>query len=192
VTAAYGLIFPQALLDVPRHGAINVHASLLPRWRGAAPIQRALLAGDAVTGVSIMQMDAGLDTGPVLLRVETAVSGSDTSGTLTDRLAARGAELVVGRSMRSSRVPSAPSLSRARARAMRPSSTSANSHRLARNRRCCGAARARVPSLAGAVARLRGTELKNLERRACRGAREPGEVLAPTRAESASPAGRVP
>jgi len=78
VTAAYGLIFPQALLDVPRHGAINVHASLLPRWRGAAPIQRALLAGDAVTGVSIMQMDAGLDTGPVLLRVETAVSGSDT------------------------------------------------------------------------------------------------------------------
>lgn len=95
VTAAFGLIFPQALLDVPPRGAINVHASLLPRWRGAAPIQRALLAGDPVTGVSIMQMDAGLDTGPVLLRAEAPISGSDTSGTLTDRLAALGSELVV-------------------------------------------------------------------------------------------------
>ncbi len=66
VVAAYGLILPQAMLDWPRHGAINIHASLLPRWRGAAPIQRALLAGDKETGISIMQMDAGLDTGPVI------------------------------------------------------------------------------------------------------------------------------
>jgi methionyl-tRNA formyltransferase len=95
VTAAFGLILPQALLDLPARGAINVHASLLPRWRGAAPIQRALLAGDEVTGVSIMQMDAGLDTGPVLLQEKIPILGSDTAGTLTDRLAQLGGELVV-------------------------------------------------------------------------------------------------
>jgi methionyl-tRNA formyltransferase len=95
VTAAFGLIFPQAILDIPTRGAINVHASLLPRWRGAAPIQRALLAGDRATGISIMRMDAGLDTGPVLFQAETEISGSDTSGTLTARLAALGADLVI-------------------------------------------------------------------------------------------------
>ena len=93
VTAAYGLIFPQSLLDLPPRGALNVHASLLPRWRGAAPIQRALLAGDKETGVSIMQMDAGLDTGPVLLREAIPILASDTAGTLTDRLAALGGML---------------------------------------------------------------------------------------------------
>src|SRR5215472_7744200 len=95
VTAAFGLIFPRAILDIPSRGSINVHASLLPRWRGAAPVQRALLAGDRVTGVSIMQMDAGLDTGPVLLKGAIPVSDDDTAGTLTDRLAALGGELVV-------------------------------------------------------------------------------------------------
>jgi methionyl-tRNA formyltransferase len=95
VVAAYGLILPQAVLDLPRLGALNVHASLLPRWRGAAPIQRALLAGDRVTGISIMQMDAGLDTGPVLLREELRIDPEDTSGTLHDKLAALGARLVV-------------------------------------------------------------------------------------------------
>jgi methionyl-tRNA formyltransferase len=95
VTAAFGLILPQALLDLPPRGAINVHASLLPRWRGAAPIQRALLAGDEVTGVSIMQMDAGLDTGPVLLRETIPILGSDTAGTLSDRLAELGGRLAV-------------------------------------------------------------------------------------------------
>jgi methionyl-tRNA formyltransferase len=95
VTAAYGLIFPQSLLDLPPRGALNVHASLLPRWRGAAPIQRALLAGDKETGVSIMQMDAGLDTGPVLLREAITILGSDTAGTLTDRLAELGGKLAV-------------------------------------------------------------------------------------------------
>ncbi|MCG6875063.1 MAG: methionyl-tRNA formyltransferase [Betaproteobacteria bacterium] len=95
VVAAYGLILPQAVLDVPDRGAVNIHASLLPRWRGAAPIQRAILAGDPVTGVSIMQMDAGLDTGPVLMRAEAAITPEDTTGTLHDRLAVLGAALLL-------------------------------------------------------------------------------------------------
>ncbi len=95
VVAAYGLILPQAVLDIPRLGALNIHASLLPRWRGAAPIERALLAGDPVTGVCIMQMDAGLDTGPVLLREELPITSADTGGTLHDKLAALGARLLV-------------------------------------------------------------------------------------------------
>ena len=95
VVAAYGLILPQAVLDLPRFGCLNIHASLLPRWRGAAPIQRALLAGDAETGVCIMQMEAGLDTGPVLLSEAFAIVPNDTSATLHDRLAALGARLVV-------------------------------------------------------------------------------------------------
>jgi methionyl-tRNA formyltransferase len=95
VVAAYGLILPQAVLDVPRLGAINIHASLLPRWRGAAPIQRALLAGDRETGISIMRMEAGLDTGPVLLREAVAILPGDTAGTLHDNLAQLGARLVI-------------------------------------------------------------------------------------------------
>lgn len=95
ITAAFGLILPQGALDIAPRGAINVHASLLPRWRGAAPVQWALLAGDEVTGVSIMLMDAGLDTGPVLLQEKIPVSNKDTAGTLTDRLAELGGRLVV-------------------------------------------------------------------------------------------------
>ncbi len=95
VVAAYGLILPQAVLDIPRFGCINIHASLLPRWRGAAPIQRALLAGDRESGVCIMQMESGLDTGPVLLRGSCAIESGDTSATLHDRLADLGARLVV-------------------------------------------------------------------------------------------------
>ena len=94
VVAAYGLILPRAVLDAPVHGCLNVHASLLPRWRGAAPIQRAILAGDAETGVCIMQMEAGLDTGPVLLREGTLVGGK-TAAELTDELSAIGARLMV-------------------------------------------------------------------------------------------------
>lgn len=94
VVAAYGLILPQAVLDVPPRGCLNIHASLLPRWRGAAPIQRAILAGDAETGVCIMRMEAGLDTGPVLLRRATAIGPRETAGTLHDRLALIGAEAV--------------------------------------------------------------------------------------------------
>jgi methionyl-tRNA formyltransferase len=95
VTAAFGLIFPQTILDIPSRGSINIHASLLPRWRGAAPVQRALLAGDRVTGITIMRMDAGLDTGPMLLQAQIPVSDDDTAGTLTDRLAVLGGDLVV-------------------------------------------------------------------------------------------------
>lgn len=95
VVAAYGLILPQAVLDMPRFGCLNIHASLLPRWRGAAPIQRALLAGDRETGVCIMQMEAGLDTGPVLLREALPIAGDDTAATLHDKLADCGARLIV-------------------------------------------------------------------------------------------------
>ncbi|UCV28562.1 methionyl-tRNA formyltransferase [Ferribacterium limneticum] len=95
IVAAYGLILPQVVLDMPRLGCINIHGSLLPRWRGAAPIQRALLAGDAETGVCIMQMEAGLDTGPVLLRGAFPIAATDTTATLHDRLAELGAKLVV-------------------------------------------------------------------------------------------------
>ena len=93
VVAAYGLILPQPILDAPRLGCLNVHGSLLPRWRGAAPVQRAILAGDPITGVTIMQMERGLDTGPMLAKVETAVDGK-TAGELTDELAAAGAALM--------------------------------------------------------------------------------------------------
>lgn len=93
VVAAYGLILPRAVLDGPKMGCLNVHASLLPRWRGAAPIQRAILAGDAETGVCIMQMEAGLDTGPVLLEGRTTIGGK-TAGELTDELSAMGARLM--------------------------------------------------------------------------------------------------
>lgn len=95
VVVAYGLILPPAILAVPRHGGINVHASLLPRWRGAAPIQRALLAGDTETGISIMQMERGLDTGPILAQQTLTIDASDTAGALHDRLATLGAKLLV-------------------------------------------------------------------------------------------------
>jgi len=96
VVAAYGLILPQSLLEAGRHGALNIHASLLPRWRGAAPIQRAILAGDSETGISIMQMDAGLDTGAILRQAKTPIRDDDDSASLHDRLAALGADLIVG------------------------------------------------------------------------------------------------
>lgn len=95
VVAAYGLILPQAVLDLPLRGCLNIHASLLPRWRGAAPIQRAILAGDAETGVGIMQMEAGLDTGPVLIAEAIAIADDDTAGSLHDKLATLGGRLIV-------------------------------------------------------------------------------------------------
>ena len=93
VVAAYGLILPQAILDAPKMGCLNIHGSLLPRWRGAAPVQRAILAGDRETGITIMQMEAGLDTGPMLLKAATPVDGK-TAGELTDELAMTGAKLM--------------------------------------------------------------------------------------------------
>ncbi|GLZ86216.1 methionyl-tRNA formyltransferase [Metapseudomonas resinovorans] len=95
VVVAYGLILPQVVLDTPRLGCINSHASLLPRWRGAAPIQRAVQAGDAESGVTVMQMEAGLDTGPMLLKVTTPISAEDTGGSLHDRLAQLGPQAVL-------------------------------------------------------------------------------------------------
>ena len=95
VVAAYGLILPEAMLLAPARGCLNIHASLLPRWRGAAPIQAAILAGDSETGVTIMQMDAGLDTGPMLLRRAVPITSQTTAAALHDRLAAIGAELIL-------------------------------------------------------------------------------------------------
>lgn len=94
VVVAYGLILPQAVLETPRLGCWNVHASLLPRWRGAAPIQRAIAAGDTVSGVCLMQMEKGLDTGPVLLQLKTPIGPKDTGGSLHDRLSQLGAEVL--------------------------------------------------------------------------------------------------
>jgi len=95
VVVAYGLILPQAILYAPADGCLNIHASLLPRWRGAAPIHRAIMSGDAKTGICIMQMEAGLDTGPVLLRREIEIGAEETTGALHDRLSTLGAEAVV-------------------------------------------------------------------------------------------------
>jgi methionyl-tRNA formyltransferase len=95
VVAAYGLILPQTMLDAPKRGCLNLHASLLPRWRGAGPIQAAILAGDAETGITIMQMEAGLDTGPMLLRQSVPITPATTTATLHDALAAIGAELIL-------------------------------------------------------------------------------------------------
>ena len=94
IVVAYGLILPQSVLDIPKYGCWNVHASLLPRWRGAAPIQRAIEAGDKRSGVGLMQMEKGLDTGPVLLQLETPITADDTGGSLHDRLSGLGAEVV--------------------------------------------------------------------------------------------------
>ncbi|MCA0930255.1 methionyl-tRNA formyltransferase [Ruegeria profundi] len=95
VVAAYGLLLPQPILDAPANGCLNIHASLLPRWRGAAPIHRAIMSGDAETGICIMQMEAGLDTGPVLLRQATDIGPEETTAQLHDRLSQMGAELIV-------------------------------------------------------------------------------------------------
>lgn len=93
IVVAYGLILPQAILDTPRYGCLNLHASLLPRWRGAAPIQRAIMAGDAATGVQVMQMEAGLDAGPILLSERVEIKPDDTAASLHDRLAVVAAQL---------------------------------------------------------------------------------------------------
>lgn len=95
VVVAYGLILPQPVLDAPKYGCLNIHASLLPRWRGAAPIHRAIMAGDPQTGICIMQMEAGLDTGPVILREVMPISAEDTTARLHDKLSAQGAALIV-------------------------------------------------------------------------------------------------
>ena len=110
VVAAYGLILPQPILDAPRHGCLNVHGSLLPRWRGAAPVQRAIMAGDAVTGVTIMRMEAGLDTGPMLLKREVAI-GRKNADQLTEEIAEIGAAAMI-EFLANMRFPSTPNPTR--------------------------------------------------------------------------------
>ncbi|RCS56991.1 methionyl-tRNA formyltransferase [Parvibium lacunae] len=110
VVAAYGLLLPAAVLTIPRLGCLNIHASLLPRWRGAAPIHRALEAGDPETGITIMQMDVGLDTGPILMKRALAIHPKETTGTLHDKLAALGAEMMVQAlyKLRAEKLPAEP------------------------------------------------------------------------------------
>jgi methionyl-tRNA formyltransferase len=178
VVAAYGLILPQPVLELPRYGAVNIHASLLPRWRGATPIQRALLAGDRETGISIMQMDSGLDTGPVLMQEKIPILEDDTTGTLRDRLAELGAKLIVqaldaleAGGIRATPQPAegvtyAAKLGRGEARVdWRESAVSVNRR-----------VRAFNPS-PGADARVRGVDLKIWRCATAAGRGAPGEVL---------------
>jgi len=176
VVAAYGQILPQAVLDVPRHGCINIHASLLPRWRGAAPVHRAILAGDQETGVSIMRMDAGLDTGPVLLERGMPIAPDDTTGMLTDKLARLGAEALVdalgrldgleARPQDSARATYASKISKAEAAVdwSRPAEA------IARQVRAFNPA-------PGAQATVRGVRLKIWEAKAVADPRPPGETV---------------
>ena len=178
VVAAYGLILPRSLLELPRYGAVNIHASLLPRWRGATPIQRALLAGDRDTGVSIMQMDTGLDTGPVLMQEKIPILEDDTTGTLHDRLADLGAKLIVqtldaleGGAVKATPQPTegvtyAAKLDRREARVdWRGSALTVNRQ-----------VRALNPS-PGADTRVRGVELKIWRCDTAAGRGNPGEIL---------------
>jgi len=178
VVAAYGLILPQPVLELSRYGAVNIHASLLPRWRGATPIQRALLAGDRETGISIMQMDSGLDTGPVLMQEKIPILEDDTTGTLHDRLAELGSKLIVqaldaleAGEVRATPQPAegvtyAAKLGRGEARVdWRESAVSVNRR-----------VRAFNPS-PGADARVRGVELKIWRCATAAGQGKPGEVL---------------
>lgn len=176
VVAAYGLILPQAVLDLPRFGCLNIHASLLPRWRGAAPIQRAILAGDEETGVCIMQMEAGLDTGPVLLAGRTPIRDDDTAASLHDRLAVLGDELIVdalGRlplpavAQPATGVTYAAKLEKSEA----PLDWTQSAEQLARRVRAFN-------PFPGATAQLDGAPLKIWQAAAVPGQGEPGVVLA--------------
>ena len=178
VTAAFGLLLPQEVLDMAPRGALNVHASLLPRWRGAAPIQRALLAGDEVTGVSIMLMDAGLDTGPVLLREAIPISRADTTGTLTERLAELGGRLAVRAldGLEAGGLEAVPQPAEGVTYASKPGKEESRldwrEDAAKLNRRV----RAFNPA-PGAGARVRGTEVKIWSCVLAPGKGEPGEVL---------------
>ena len=177
VVAAYGLILPPAVLEIPRRGCLNIHASLLPRWRGAAPIQRALLAGDPATGITIMRMDAGLDTGPVLLQRPHSIAPRDTTGTLTEALARLGAQAVVAalyeldgleaRAQPHEEATYAPKVSKAEARI----DWSRSSEEIDRQVRAFDPA-------PGAETGCEGESLKVWEAEPVAGAGKPGEVIA--------------
>ena len=176
VVAAYGLILPQAVLDLPRFGCLNIHASLLPRWRGAAPIQRAILAGDHETGITIMQMDAGLDTGAMLAKTVVLILDVDTAASLHDTLAAAGARAIVeALEHYSTLVPQAQDDSRATYAAK----LSKEEARLDWNQPAdvlARAVRAYNPA-PGAWTLLDGAPLKIWAAQAVAGAGNPGEVL---------------
>jgi len=178
VVAAYGLILPQPVLELSRYGAVNIHASLLPRWRGATPIQRALLAGDRDTGISIMQMDAGLDTGPVLMQEKIPILEDDTTGTLHDRLAELGAKLIVQAldALEAGGVNATPQPAEGVTYAAKLDGREARvdwrESAVSLNRRV----RALNPS-PGADARVRGLELKIWRCATAAGRGEPGEIL---------------
>jgi len=178
VVAAYGLILPRPVLELPRDGAINIHASLLPRWRGATPIERALLAGDRHTGVSIMQMDDGLDTGPVLMQEEIPILEDDTMGTLRDRLAELGAKLIVQAldalqaGVIKATAQSAEGVTYAAKLEKREARVDWRQGALTVNRQV----RALNPS-PGADARVRGVELKIWRCATAAGRGNPGEIL---------------
>jgi methionyl-tRNA formyltransferase len=178
IVAAYGLILPQSVLDIARRGALNIHASLLPRWRGAAPIQRAIMAGDSVTGVCIMQMDAGLDTGPVLSRAETPIGPEDTAGTLHDRLAPLGATLLVDalRMLEQGTVTPLPQASEGVTYAPKIAKSEARIDWGRPALEIDRQVRAFNPS-PGAVARILGTEVKVWRAAALAGSGIPGTVL---------------
>ncbi len=185
VVVAYGLILPQAVLDIAPQGALNIHASLLPRWRGAAPVQRAILAGDRDTGVCIMQMDAGLDTGPVLKRRNIVISADDTSGSLLEKLTEVGAQLIVdfldelratslgGAVTWIAQPQSAAGVTYAAKIEKRESRINWNEPAILIERKV----RAFSPS-PGTVTRLNGVEFKIWQARLCDGTGLPGEVLA--------------
>jgi methionyl-tRNA formyltransferase len=178
IVAAYGLFLPQSVLDIARRGALNIHASLLPRWRGAAPIQRAIMAGDSVTGVCIMQMDAGLDTGPVLSRAETPIGPEDTAGTLHDRLAPLGATLLVDalRMLEQGTVTPLPQASEGVTYAPKIAKSEARIDWGRPALEIDRQVRAFNPS-PGAVARILGTEVKVWRAAALAGSGIPGTVL---------------
>jgi methionyl-tRNA formyltransferase len=178
VTAAFGLILPQRVLDMAPRGALNVHASLLPRWRGAAPIQRALLAGDEVTGVSIMLMDAGLDTGPVLLQEKVPILPGDTAGTLSERLAQLGGNLVVRvlDALEAGRLEAVPQAAEGATYARKPERREFRVDWREDAVKVDRRVRAFNPA-PGAGARLRGMDLKIWSCTVAEGKGEPGEVL---------------
>lgn len=178
IVVAYGLILPKAILEAPRLGAFNLHGSLLPRWRGAAPIQRAIMAGDRVTGVQVMRMEEGLDTGPVLASVETPIDFDDNASTLHDRLAALGSRLLVetldkierGEATETPQSENDVSY----AHKITPAETRIDWGRTAREIDCMIRGLAPAP---GAWFELDGARVKALHSRVGQGQGEPGEAL---------------
>ncbi len=176
VVAAYGLILPKAVLDAPRAGCLNIHASLLPRWRGAAPIQRAILAGDAETGVTIMQMEEGLDTGPMLLTEELAIGADLNAGALHDALAEIGARLIC-RGAGPAAAISSPCRSRGRRHLRRQDHQGRGPHRLAPQRGGARPPGPRPSPAPGAFTEINGERLTILAADLAPGSGAPGTIL---------------